>query len=276
MNLLDGLPKEVANSLIEKSHGILETDEFCELHPRYKKMLRPDGETVCPVCYRERRDKIVANEKSKEYYTNTVDGKRQYLYEESIVSNKLIFDKGLKEFEERSDLEKGLKEKSKRLIQPLASLEPVTVYLQGNAGTGKSHLAMAMLKNANQLSKGNRCLFVNFPTLQQRIRASYDNKYAEDSESVYINKMVGASILVLDDIANEVNPSNLQGRVSDFSARILYAVMEARAESKPTIITSNIAWEELQKLLDPRVVSRMSHRLTLISFDKVSDKRKGK
>ena len=51
--------------------------------------------------------------------------------------------------------------------------------------------------------------------------------------------------------------------------------MDARAESKPTIITSNIPWKELENLLDPRVYSRMSHKIKVITFSGIRDKRKG-
>jgi DNA replication protein DnaC len=86
--------------------------------------------------------------------------------------------------------------------------------------------------------------------------------------------MINADILVLDDIASEVNPLTMKGNVSDFSARILYAVMDARAENKPTIITSNIPWKDLEKMIDPRVYSRMRFRNKVISFFGIKDKRK--
>ncbi|WP_207463184.1 ATP-binding protein [Enterococcus faecalis] len=276
MDLLKGLPDEVAKHLVEHSKGIIETDEYCEIHPRHPKLMLPNGNLVCPVCYGETRDGEVRTAKSKEYYENSVDGRRQYLKEQSIVSNKMIFDKGFKTFFTRNEHETKIRKEAESLVMEIAASEPMDIYLQGAPGSGKSHLSMAMLKNANSLANGKRCMFVNFPALQQKIRASYNNNFSEDNEGNYIQKMINAEILVLDDIASEVNPLAISGKVSDFSARILYSVMDARSELKPTIITSNISWNELQKVIDPRVASRMSYRLRVLSFYEIKDKRKNK
>ncbi|EGO7832333.1 ATP-binding protein [Enterococcus faecalis] len=276
MDLLKGLPDEVAKHLVEHSKGIIETDEYCEIHPRHPKLMLPNGNLVCPVCYGETRDGEVRTAKSKEYYENSVDGRRQYLKEQSIVSNKMIFDKGFKTFFTRNEHETKIRKEAESLVMEIAASEPMNIYLQGAPGSGKSHLSMAMLKNANSLANGKRCMFVNFPALQQKIRASYNNNFSEDNEGNYIQKMINAEILVLDDIASEVNPLAISGKVSDFSARILYSVMDARSELKPTIITSNISWNELQKVIDPRVASRMSYRLRVLSFYEIKDKRKNK
>lgn len=276
MDLFKGLPKEVTKHLVERSKGIIETDEHCELHPRHLKLLLPSGEIVCPVCHKDSRDGQVSSEKSKEYFENSVDGRRQYLNRHSIVSNKMVLDKGFKTFFTRNENEAKIRKAAEKLVVSIAASEPVNVYLQGAPGSGKSHLSMAMLKNANSIANGKRCLFVNFPALQQKIRASYNNSYSEDSEGSYIQQMITADILVLDDIASEVNPLNMSGKVSDFSARILYSVMDARAEAKPTILTSNVSWADLQKLIDPRVASRMSYQLNILSFYGIKDKRNNK
>lgn len=274
MDILRSLPPEVAKHLVERSKGIIETDEHCELHPRHIKLLLPNGDIICPVCYGEQRDGQVMTKKTKEYYENSVDGRRQYLNKHSIVSNKMVLDKGFKTFFTRNEKEAKIRKEAEQLVLSVAASEPINIYLQGAPGSGKSHLSMAMLKNANSLANGKRCLFVNFPTLQQKIRASYNNSFSGDSEGSYIQQMIAADILVLDDVASEVNPLNMSGKVSDFSARILYSVMDARAEAKPTIITSNISWNDLQKLIDPRVASRMSYRLRVLSFSDINDKRK--
>lgn len=275
MDLFEGLPEQVKKNIVERSKGILESDEPCELHPRYMKMLLPDDRLVCPVCYREERDGEVRQAKSREYYENSVIGKREYLYNESIVASRNILHKGLRDFYARDAKEKELLKEAKLLTHDVAASDPMTIYFQGIPGSGKTHLAMALMQNANALANGKRFLFVNFPTLQQQIRASYDKSFSDTlTESDYIRLMIECDVLAIDDIGSEINPLTMQGRVSDFSDRILYNVMEGRAERKPTILTSNISWNDLQVLLDPKVISRMSYRLKIISFDGVTDKRK--
>lgn len=273
MNLLSGLPKEVANRLQEHAQGVLEVDATCGKHPRYNKLLMPDGEIICPVCHKDERDALVAREKTREYFQDSVEGRRQYLYEESIILNKKLLEKGFKDFQAVTATESKIRKQAESLALSIASSDPVNIYFQGVPGCGKSHLAMGLLRNANVLANGKRCLFVNFPALKQKIRSSYDNHYSEESESKLIQKMIAADILVLDDIADEINPKTQKTQVSDFSARILYAVMDARGERKPTIFTSNISWPDLKKLLDQRVTSRMSYRQEILSFNEITDKR---
>lgn len=273
MNLLSGLPKEVAKRLQEHAQGVLEVDATCDKHPRYNKLLMPDGEIICPICHKDERDAVVAEEKTKEYFQNSVEGRRQYLYEESIISNKRLLEKGFRDFHTKTPAEASIRKQAESLAMSVASSDPVNIYLQGVPGCGKSHLAMGLLRNANALANGKRCLFVNFPALKQKIRRSYDNQYSEESEPKLIQKMIAADILVLDDIADEINPKTQKTQVSNFSARILYAVMDARGERKPTIFTSNISWLDLKKLLDQRVTSRMSYRQEILSFNEITDKR---
>lgn len=276
MELLAGLPREVANRLQEHAQGVLELDEICEEHPKYNKLLMPDGEVICPVCHKDKRDAVVAEEKTQEYYQNSVEGRRErgrkYLYEESIISNRKLLEKGFKDFRAVTATESKIRKQAEALALSIASSDPVNIYFQGVPGCGKSHLAMGLLRNANALADGKRCLFVNFPTLKLKMRGSYD-QYSQESESELIEKIIAADILVLDDIADEINPKTKKTNVSDFSARILYAVMEARGENKPTIFTSNISWPDLEKLLDLRVTSRMRYRQEILSFNGIEDKR---
>lgn len=273
-NFQNLIPADVRKRLEESGSLYVETDEFCTKHPRQPIVRFADGTLHCLSCYNENRGEAESVKRLKNFGDYRKSDRKSYLERYSIVSNEKLFKKGTRNYIGRTQREKEVKHLAVELTKELAAGGVFNVYMHGNPGCGKSHLSMGMLQNVNHLSeKGMKCLFVNFPTLQQKIRASFNSDDQTYSETNMIQRMMAADLLVLDDIGSEINPTTKKGMVSDFSARILYAVMDARAEAKPTIITSNISWQELENMIDSRVYSRMAYNLKLVSFDEITDKR---
>lgn len=273
-NIVNGLPLDAKERFEKISAGYIETDKFCSKHPKQPITIYPDGTKRCRACEREKRDQEFTEGRYSSLMAHRQNKKRGYLEQNSIVSNSMQLKKGIKNFIGRNQREKEVKHQAIECTKELADGQFLNVYLQGKPGSGKSHLSMAMLQNINQISKeGKKCLFINFPSLQQKIRASYNNDDQTFSEANMVQRMINADVLVLDDVASEINLTTRKGLVSDFSARILYAVMDARSEAKPTIITSNISWRDLKAMIDSRVYSRIGYGLRVISFDGIEDKR---
>lgn len=273
-NFLDLMPADVKQRLEESGSLYVETADFCPKHPRQPIVRFNDGSLRCLACFNEDRGNIESDRRLKNFGDYRKLDRKGYLERYSIVSNEKLFKKGTRNYIGRTQREKEVKHLAVELTKELVAGGIFNVYMHGNPGCGKSHLSMGMLQNVNHLSEnGMKCLFVNFPTLQQKIRASFNSNGQTYSETNMIQRMMAADLLVLDDIGSEINPTTKKGMVSDFSARILYAVMDARSEAKPTIITSNISWQELEKMIDSRVYSRMAYNLKLVPFDAITDKR---
>jgi DNA replication protein DnaC len=103
-----------------------------------------------------------------------------------------------------------------------------SLVLAGDVGTGKTHLAAAVVVNA-KLS-GRSALFWSVPSLLAALRSfGADGKYKRT-----LSAACRCDVLVLDDLGVE--------NVTDWAGEQLYIIVNERyANSRQTIITTNIA-----------------------------------
>jgi DNA replication protein DnaC len=126
----------------------------------------------------------------------------------------------------------------------------------GNPGTGKTHLACAVV---NMLLDMGYCpVYASLPRFTSATRSCYGQPGAFDS---LMNKMVSADLLILDEI-------DLHG-TSDNDYNILYELINARYElgGRPTIAISNRSVDRLVVDLDERLVSRILAGTKPVQFD---------
>nr|AFV27422.1 hypothetical protein [Vibrio coralliilyticus] len=75
----------------------------------------------------------------------------------------------------------------------------------GNTGSGKSHLAMSMLKMINKFSKPQKkCLFISVDEMFRRIKGSWKNSESEFTEENMVDLLSEVDVLVLDDIGSDI------------------------------------------------------------------------
>lgn len=128
--------------------------------------------------------------------------------------------------------------------------------LRGKEGTGKTHVAIAILKEV--IAKGHTGLYWNVPELFLELRRTMSNS-AEVDEASIIDEAVETDLLVLDDLGAE--------KVSDYVMDRLYVLINGRYENDlPTIITTNRSFEDLRSQIGSRIVSRISEMCLPIEF----------
>lgn len=123
------------------------------------------------------------------------------------------------------------------------------ILLTGNYGTGKTHLAAAII--AELVKKNIAGAFVVVPDLLRAIRRSFDEKGNADLQKLF-ETVKTAELLVLDDLGAE--------KSSDWVREQLFMLINARYENLlPTIITTNKDLKELAEpnVLGQRIVSRI-------------------
>lgn len=173
----------------------------------------------------------------------------------------------------------------------------INVVLSGNAGVGKTSLALAMLSMLR--SSGKSTLFVSVIALNRLVGEQY--KFPDKANELYrLRKlMIKTDVLLLDDLGAEAGDirkvmssdyqgtrKDLQDLMFDVANQRYEGTKEERKESqktgkqliKPvrqTIVTTNNYTEELERIYGQRTISRLitknkEHRL---AFNNMEDMR---
>lgn len=127
---------------------------------------------------------------------------------------------------------------SQRYVESFPNLEEVFasctgLLYTGPCGTGKTHLAVCVLKGA--LEKGFRGLFVDFLELLRNVKDSYDPN-SESSALEVLQPILDTDILVLDDFGSH----HITGWVKD----TVFDIINYRyRKQKPVIVTTNLPLE---------------------------------
>jgi DNA replication protein DnaC len=110
------------------------------------------------------------------------------------------------------------------------AVTPPGLLLIGDTGTGKTHLAVGVMKVL--IAKGHECVFFDYQNLLNRIRSSYDQfSGAADREAYAL--ALDADVLVLDDLGAQ--------RVTDWVEDTVTSIITYRCNNrKPLIATTNV------------------------------------
>jgi len=125
------------------------------------------------------------------------------------------------------------------------------LFLEGQPGVGKTHLAVAVLKQVMEAA-GARGLFYDTRDLLRIIRSTYDPSI-RTTESDVLRPVMTAELLVLDDLGAE--------KTSEWVEETMNLIVNTRySENRLTIFTSN--YEDIPDDTDPNsLVFRIGHRM---------------
>lgn len=132
--------------------------------------------------------------------------------------------------------------------------------LMGPSGVGKTHLAVAALKDL--LRRGHQGLFCDYRELLKEIQASY-NPQSESTEMKILEPIRNAEILVLDDLG--------ASKPSAWVLDIIGLVLNARySERRVTILTTNYFDEQPATEPPPRLPN--GQRVNVVKEDSLADR----
>lgn len=158
-----------------------------------------------------------------------------------------------------------------RIVTRLKAYESGGLVLRGVTGSGKTHLAVALMKHVYERRWCRYCdewieavknggvggnapnlkmRFITVPNLLLEIREAFGNN-SKRSERDLIEEFAAEPFLVLDDLGAE--------KGSEFAVTTLYVLIDRRdAEMKDTVITTNLTQENIEEKLNARIASRLS------------------
>jgi DNA replication protein DnaC len=146
--------------------------------------------------------------------------------------------RGIDAFPPETSVQQAVHSLFRKWIAADASVQP-WIYISGDVGTGKTHLACSALKRV--IENGSSGLYVNYRRFLLQVRATF-SKHDGPSEFELLEALCRTPNLVIDDLGVE--------RRSQHSLATLYSILDQRGQSKlPTIFTSNIATKDLSRHL---------------------------
>lgn len=151
---------------------------------------------------------------------------------------------------------------SQKQLRTLAELEFIgkveNVVFIGPTGVGKTGLTCGLLLKA--LQNGHRALFVRAQDLFDEMYASL----ADRSTRQLLNRMARVDLLAIDEMGYlNIRPEQ---------ANVFFKLMEERYRHRPTIITTNLDYEEWHNFLGNKqlvtaLLSRLRHQCHTIRID---------
>jgi DNA replication protein DnaC len=134
------------------------------------------------------------------------------------------------------------------LVEALRGIGEESVVLSGKTGCGKTHLAVAMMRECRVSALG--ALFITAPELLLRIRTAFSPNTTETEDEI-IRHYADIELLVIDDLGAE--------KTSEYSITTLYLIIDRRnRELRKTIVTTNLTLQEIEETLGARMASRLA------------------
>lgn len=147
-----------------------------------------------------------------------------------------------------------------------------SVLMRGGTGLGKTHLSLAIANEV--IDKGYSVIYVSAPDILKKIEN--EKFFAEKNKDTdTMSYLIECDLLILDDLGTEFE--------TKFTSATIYNILNSRLlMQKPTIISTNLSIDELEKSYSPRFVSRIignTERLDFLGRDirqKLKNKKQNK
>lgn len=139
------------------------------------------------------------------------------------------------------------------------NFEPIdypSLFMYGETGLGKTHLSLAIAGEV--IEKGYTVVYGSTQNLLSMLEKEKFGR-SEYADGTTEDKLINCDLLILDDLGAEFS--------TQFTVAAIYNIINSRmANGKPTIINSNVALNELEKMYTSRITSRIIGTYETLKF----------
>lgn len=227
-----GFEYDTAGNVVSYKWHPIRAFATCEKHGKYPAVyldtdgsLKPINGKLCPFCHAVELFR-------KEMKT-------------ALIPTRFV-EKSLDNFAVKDAWQAQAKAKVKNYIDNLEQYadQGRSLIFLGNVGTGKTHLAVSLLKAF--LQKGGSGVFLSVSDLILDIRDSWGKGSAREKIELYAS----ADLLVLDEVGVQAGTEN--------ERQILFSIINRRYnEVKPTVLISNLNIQGFKDFVGKRIFDRL-------------------
>lgn len=254
-----------------------ELSETCVHHPDVHMRQFRDHKPFCPICQQEKmnKERIAFDRKI------TAQNIKKVFYDESLFANaKENVNETFANYEaEEGSIEAKLGNEAYKIAMEYIKYpkKEMTTVFSGKPGKGKTHLALAIAnKVVNESHPMQRVRFIDTSSLFDHIKQSWEKPTEDWTQFMSVERMSNVDLLVIDDLGSESNMRPENSKDDRPASQIISDVLKRVLDRQHRIIiTTNLTFDKLKKVYDPKLVSRMfAHSMgRRINFDGIEDRR---
>ena len=155
----------------------------------------------------------------------------------------------------------NIKNECLKFIDNFDSLDEKNLFFCGNTGLGKTYMSNAI---ANEiLKKGKTVLYQTAPVLLENIIDGKFKKYKDQNSDEFYKNVLTVDLLIIDDLGTE--------NINSMTVSELFTIINTRLlnlNNKPTktIISTNLSIEQIFKIYEERIGSRIAGYYNIYQF----------
>lgn len=155
----------------------------------------------------------------------------------------------------------NIKKECLKFIDNFDSLEEKNLFFCGNTGLGKTYMSNAI---ANEiLKRGKTVLYQTAPVLLETVIDGKFNRYKNQNVDSFYKNVLTVDLLIIDDLGTE--------NINSMTVSELFTILNTRLlnlNNKPTktIISTNLSIEQIFKIYEERIGSRIAGYYNIFQF----------
>lgn len=235
-----------------KMRAIDQREDVCQKHGRYTAYRLPNYQreiwTLCPLCEAEKReaslrlDAVRARAEIVRYQMEQLAGQ--------AAIPKRFLDRSFQSFRTDTPGQKMVLEACRAYVGTdwgKVSASGRCLCITGRPGTGKTHLAVGMIREI--LNRGLPAVYTTVSDVFHRIKESYTTAGLTEREAILA--FAKPALLVIDEVGRQYG--------TQAERAMLFEVINARyVDMKPTVLVSNFDGPHLKEYLGDSIFSRLA------------------